>query len=85
MPYTNVWDFDTVRWYEGKHPCEKPLDLMEHIIKTSLLPGDVVFDGFVGSGSTALVCRSTGRTFIGCEMGEAEFELAVGRLDGGGC
>ena len=78
--YTNVWDFETVRWYEGKHPCEKPLDLMEHIINTSSHPGDVVFDAFVGSGSTALACRSTGRTFIGSEMGEAEFALAVERL-----
>ena len=80
VPYTNVWDFDTVNWYEGKHPCEKPLDLMAHIIKTSSLPGDVVFDAFTGSGSTALACRSTGRTFIGCEMGEGEFEMAVGRF-----
>jgi len=80
VPFTNVWDFATVAWYQGKHPCEKPLDLMAHIINTSSLPGDVVFDGFVGSGSTALACQQTGRRFIGCEMGEAEFALAVGRL-----
>jgi len=80
MPYTNVWDFDMVCCYEGKPPCEKPLDLMAHILNTSSLPGAVVFDAFTGSGSTALACRETGRAFIGCEMGEAEFALAVERL-----
>ena len=80
VPFTNVWDFDVVNWYEGKHPCEKPLDLMTHIVNTSSLTGDVVFDAFTGSGSTALACRAGGRTFIGCEMGEAEFALAVERL-----
>lgn len=80
VPYTNVWDFDTVVWYPGKHPCEKPLALMRHIVEASSLPGDVVLDTFVGSGSTAIACRDSGRRFIGCEMGEGEFDGAVGRL-----
>lgn len=80
VPYTNVWDFKVVQFYPGKHPCEKPLDLMEHIIKTSSMPGDVVLDTFVGSGSTPIACMNTNRRFIGCEMGEGEFDLAVGRI-----
>ena len=67
-------------FYEGKHPCEKPLDLMEHIITASSMPGDLVLDTFVGSGSTALACINTGRKFVGCEMGEGEFDGAVGRI-----
>ncbi|WP_432745750.1 site-specific DNA-methyltransferase [Methylobacter sp. G7] len=79
--YTNVWDFKPVQWYPGKHPCEKPLDLMRHIIEASSKPGDVVLDTFVGSGSTAIACRELGREFVGCEMGDVEFEGAVVRLD----
>jgi adenine-specific DNA-methyltransferase len=80
VPYTNVWDFKPVQWYPGKRPCEKPLDLMRHIIETSSRPGDVVLDTFTGSGSTAIACRELGRAFHGCEMGEIELEGAVKRL-----
>lgn len=78
--YTNVWDFKVVQAYQGKHPCEKPLDLMEHIITTSSMPGDVVLDLFTGSGSTAIASLNAGRKFIGSEMGAVEFDMAVGRL-----
>ncbi len=81
VPYTNVWDFKPVPWYPGKHPCEKPLDLMRHIIAASSKPGDVVLDTFAGSGSTALACRDLDREFIGCEMGKLEFEMAVKRFN----
>ncbi len=80
VPYTNVWDFKPVPWYPWKHPCEKPLDLMRHIIAASSKPGDVVLDTFTGSGSTALACRDLEREFIGCEMGKSEFNTAVKRL-----
>lgn len=79
-PYTNVWDFKVVQPYPGKHPCEKPLDLMEHIITASSMPGDVVLDLFTGSGSTAIASVNSGRRFIGSEMGEAEFDMAVERI-----
>jgi adenine-specific DNA-methyltransferase len=81
VPYTNVWDFKPVQWYPGKHPCEKPMDLMRHIIEASSSPGDVVLDTFTGSGSTAIACLEVDRTFIGCEMGEMEFDGAVKRLE----
>lgn len=80
VPFTNVWDFKPVQWYEGKHPCEKPLDLMRHIVSASSRAGDLVLDSFVGSGSTALACRDLDRRFVGCEMGVGEFEGAVFRL-----
>jgi len=82
VPYTNVWDFKPVQWYPGKHPCEKPIELMKHIINSSSKPGDVVLDTFVGSGSTAIACKDLSRSFIGCEMGIDEFNGAIKRLEG---
>lgn len=80
VPYTNVWEFNPVRWYEGKHPCEKPQDLMQHIIHSSSKPGDIVLDTFVGSGATAMACIELDRRFIGCEMGLTEFSGAADKL-----
>jgi site-specific DNA-methyltransferase (adenine-specific) len=80
VPYTDVWTFATVGHYKGKHPCEKPLAMMEHIIRTSTRPGAVVLDCFAGSGSTGLACHNLGRSFIGIER-EAEYvELARARI-----
>ena len=63
-PYTDVWDFPTVSTYPGKHPCEKPLSMMEHIVRTSSRPGDVVLDTFCGSGATAEAARNLDRRAI---------------------
>ena len=80
VPYTDVWTFPTVGHYKGKHPCEKPLAMMEHIIRTSTCPGAVVLDCFAGSGSTGLACHNLGRSFIGIER-EAEYvALARARI-----
>lgn len=80
VPFTDVWDFPVVQPYPGKHPCEKPLDLMSHIVRTSSRRGDVVLDTFVGSGSTAIAAAKLGRKFIGCEMGKVEYRQAVDRI-----
>ena len=79
-PYTDVWHFDTVKNYRGKHPCEKPLDLMQHIIKTSSNPGAVVFDPFMGSGTTGAAAVSLGRRFIGCELDSKYYDSAAARI-----
>jgi site-specific DNA-methyltransferase (adenine-specific) len=80
-PHTDVWDFGVVQAYDGKHPCEKPNDLMRHIIATSTRPGAVVFDGFMGSGSTGIAAVQLGRQFIGCEMAENHFAQATARIE----
>ena len=77
---TDVWDFKVVQPYKGKHPCEKPLDLMAHIIDVSTQENDVVLDTFVGSGSTAIAALNSGRKFIGCEFGKDEFKIAEERI-----
>ena len=80
VPYTDVWTFKTVQAYEGKHVCEKPLALMEHIILASTKPGAIVFDPFMGSGSTGMACVLNGRDFIGCEMDAKHFANASARI-----
>ena len=80
VPYTDVWDFPTVQFYKGKHPCEKPLALMEHIIAVSSRPGNVVLDPFCGSGVTGIAARKHNRKFIGIERDPSWVETACRRI-----
>ncbi|MCX2959844.1 MAG: site-specific DNA-methyltransferase, partial [Serratia symbiotica] len=50
VPYTDVWTYKPVHFYPGKHPCEKPTDMLKDIINASSRPGDLVADFFMGSG-----------------------------------
>lgn len=68
LPFTDAWDQMNVRQYRGKHPAEKPLDLLELIISTSSYEGDVVLDCFSGSGSTLIAARNLRRRSIGIEI-----------------
>lgn len=70
VPYTDVWTFPTVQAYAGKHSCEKPLSMMEHIITASSKPGAIVFDPFMGSGTTGVAAIKHGRKFTGCDLSE---------------
>jgi len=79
-PYTDVWDFKTVADHPGKHPCQKPLPMMEHIVETSTREGDTVLDCFGGSFRIAEACRSYGRKFIGVEADEKYCEAGAKRL-----
>lgn len=74
VPYTDVWHFAPVQYYLGKHPCEKPAAMLEHIITTSSREGDVVLDAFMGSGSTGKACVALGRKFIGIEFEEETYD-----------
>jgi site-specific DNA-methyltransferase (adenine-specific) len=68
VPYTDVWTFPTVSHYPEKHPCEKPIALLEHIIAASSRPGSVVLDCFAGSGATLQAAKNLGRDAIGIEI-----------------
>ena len=70
VPYTDVWTFPTVAAYPGKHPCEKPRAMIDHIITASSRPGDVVLDCFLGSGVTVERTVALGRRGIGIEKGD---------------
>ena len=62
-----------------KHPTQKPVDLIEYYIKNSTNENETVLDMFMGSGTTAIACKNTNRNFIGCELDEEFFNIAVER------
>lgn len=82
VPYTDVWTSPPVPYYKGKHPCEKPAEMLEHIITTSSMEGAVVLDAFMGSGSTGHACLKLNRKLIGIEMKEERFDMTVASLLG---
>jgi site-specific DNA-methyltransferase (adenine-specific) len=84
VPYTDVWTFPTVPHRKGKHICEKPLEMMLHIIRASSRPGAVVFDSFTGSGVVGEAAVMLGREFIGHEMDPRWVESARARVGGTG-
>ena len=63
------------------HPTQKPVALLEYLIKTYTNEGDLVLDNCMGSGSTGVACVNTGRNFIGIELDEHYFEIAKDRID----
>ena len=65
----------------GKHPTQKPVDLLNRIIMASTNEGDVVLDPFLGSGTTAVSCALNNRKYIGIEKEKEYFELAKKRVE----
>lgn len=63
------------------HPCQKPVDVLERLIKTYTNEGALVLDPFMGSGSTGVACANTGREFIGMELDEEFCNIAKSRID----
>lgn len=63
-----------------QHPTQKPVALMEYLIKTYTNEHDVVIDMFMGSGSTGVACVNTNRKFIGIELDENYFNIAKERI-----
>lgn len=63
------------------HPTQKPVALMEYLIRTYTNEGDTVLDNCMGSGTTGVACNSTGRKFIGIERDPAYFEIARKRVE----
>lgn len=63
------------------HPTQKPVALMEYLIKTYTNEGDTVLDNCMGSGTTGVACMNTGRRFIGIEMDEGYFNIAKERIE----
>lgn len=63
------------------HPTQKPVALLEYLIKTYTLEGETVLDNTMGSGSTGVACKNTGRGFIGIEKDETIFKIAEKRIN----
>lgn len=62
------------------HPTQKPVELMEHLIRTYTNEGDAVLDFTMGSGTTGVACANTGRRFIGIERDDTYFKVAKDRV-----
>ena len=79
----NVWRFKAPAKHEkthGKHPTQKPLELIERCLLASTKPGDVVLDPFSGSGTTGVAALQSGRQFKGCEIDLKYARLAAKRI-----
>jgi len=62
------------------HPTQKPIVIMEMLIKYLTKEGDTILDPFMGSGTTGVACVNTGRNFIGIELDENYFKIAEQRI-----
>lgn len=63
------------------HPTQKPVELLEWLIKTYTNEGEVILDNCMGSGSTGVACKNLNRSFIGIELDENYFNIAKERID----
>jgi site-specific DNA-methyltransferase (adenine-specific) len=80
-PFT-ICEFKTDRVYGGKkHPTQKPVELMEYLIKTYTNENETVLDFTMGSGSTMVACKNTNRNGIGIEKEEKYFKIAQERIN----
>ena len=66
----------------GKHPTQKPESLLLHFVTILSNKGDWVLDPFMGSGTTGVLAKRTGRNFIGVELDKKYFDMAKSRIDG---
>ena len=76
---TNVLTFNKVS--KTIHPTQKPVDLLEYLIKTYTNEGMTVLDNVMGSGSTGVACKNLNRNFIGMELDEDYFKIAKERIE----
>lgn len=80
---SNLLSISNMENKNNGHPTEKPVELMEILIKNSSKEGDLVMDPFVGVGATALACQNLNRNFIGCEIDKKYYDTAMERLNSG--
>lgn len=78
---THILQFDGVPTNKREHPTQKPVQLLEYLIKTYTHPGQLVLDNCMGSGSTGVACVNTGRKFIGIELDTHYYNTACNRID----
>lgn len=78
---TSILKFKKLHSSKMLHPTEKPVSLLEYLIKTYTNEKDVVLDNCMGSGSTGIACLNTNRNFIGIELDKNTFEIAKKRIE----
>ena len=78
---TQTLQFKTDRQKSALHPTQKPVALLEYLIRTYTNEGETVLDFTMGSGSTGVACVNTNRRFIGIELDEGYFNIAKERIE----
>ena len=78
---TSILEFSNANRKNRIHPTQKPVDLLEYLIKTYTNERELVLDNCMGSGSTGVACINTGRNFIGIELDENYFNIAKERIE----
>ena len=78
----NVLEYPNITGKNCVHPTQKPVELLEYLVKTYTNDGMSVLDNCMGSGSTGVACMNTNRKFIGIEMDEEYFNIAKQRVSG---
>ena len=78
---TDVLEFKSITGKSCLHPTQKPVDLLEFLVKTYTNENDLVLDFTMGSGSTGVACLNTNRKFIGIELDEKYFNIAKDRIE----
>jgi len=76
----DILSFKRVQLGKTVHPTQKPVALMEYLIKTYTNEGEIVLDFTMGSGSTGVACKNLNRRFIGIELDETYFKVAQDRI-----
>lgn len=76
----NLIEFNGVNGKERQHPTQKPVELLEYLIKTYTNEGETVLDNCMGSGSTGVACVNTGRKFIGIEKDYKYYQISLNRI-----
>lgn len=77
-----IQEFSTANMRKGRlHPTQKPVELLEYLIKTYTNEGEIVLDNCMGSGSTCVACVNTNRHYIGFELDPNYYNIACKRLD----
>lgn len=77
----DVLEFKSITGKSCLHPTQKPVDLLEYLIRTYTNENDLVLDFTMGSGSTGVACLNTNRKFIGVEINEKYFNIAKDRIE----
>jgi site-specific DNA-methyltransferase (adenine-specific) len=80
---SNLLSVNNIKNKTHNPPTEKPVELMEILIKNSTNEGDLVLDPFVGVGATPVACQNLKRNFIGCELDKVYYDTTMERLNEG--
>lgn len=78
---TDVWEFSRVSGKGQLHQNQKPLELIEQCIEKHSNENDVIFDGFMGSGTTAIAAINTNRNYVGFELDDEYYDIANERIN----